>query len=125
MEIKSKFNVGEIVFTECSDNKIVSYIVTDIQSYSNTDGFTYELLRCDEYKEAVKKKKTLSDIRTDHFNRNPFEYIREKYLYSSKLDFIKEKQELADKADKEKYSMLDYPSFSDYFYKEKENELSE
>lgn len=125
MEIKSKFNVGEIVFTECSDNKIVSYIVTDIQSYSKTDGFTYELFRCDEYKEAVKKKKTLSDVRTDHFNRNPFEYIREKYLYSSKWDFIKEKQELADKADKEKYSMLDYPSFSDYFYKEKENELSE
>lgn len=118
MEIKSKFNIGEVVFTECSDNKIISYIVIDIQSYSKTDGFTYALFRCDEYKEAVKKKKTLSDVRTDHFNRNPFEYIREKYLYSSKWDFIKEKQELADQADKEKYSMLDYPLFSDYFYKE-------
>lgn len=125
MEIKSKFNVGEIVFTECSDNTIISYIVVDIHSYSKTEGFTYTLFRCNEYKEAVKNKKTLSDIRNNYSNRNPFEYVREKYLYSSKWDFIKEKQELADQADKEKYSMLDYPLFSDYFYKEKENELSE
>ena len=119
MEIKSKFERGDYVFTIWPGaehgNETVIYIVIDVAEYSAKSGFTYKLLRSSTFRRAVDKKLTLQELNKEYADHCPFDYIREEYLFKNKEEYLSRKQLLADQAEQKIKEMESYPSIETFF----------
>ena len=90
MEIKSRFEIGEIAI-----DSFLGYLhcvmILDIESYTPNDGFIYKVIEDDCFNDIVSDKLTLQEHITQCKINKTSNYIRcakEKNLYKNTFEFI-------------------------------------
>lgn len=99
MELKSKFNEGDLVFIKHPIG-ICAFVIISISSYSKEDGFCYKCLSIERLNQNVEEHKSI--IRTEN---NEFDFFNEKYLYRDNYDYMLEQIEIANEIENKKHEI--------------------
>ena len=99
MELKSKFNEGDLVFINHPIG-ICAYVIISIESYSKNDGFCYKCLSIDRLQRNVEEHNLINCV-----NNDEFDFFNEEYLYSDNYDFMFKQMEIANKIENKKHEI--------------------
>lgn len=91
MEIKSKFDKGDVVVAFCgSDEKLHSYLIKDIAGYDpETNEFKYECLRINNTVKAHSREVKYNDLINTKDSRISL-YFYDHELYADPFDYIRD-----------------------------------
>lgn len=99
MELKSKFNEGDLVFINHPIG-VCAYVIISISTYSQNDGFCYKCLSIDRLKRYVDE-----NISIDRVESKEFDFFREEYLYKDNYDYLFKQIEIANKIENKKHEI--------------------
>lgn len=100
MELKSKFNEGDLVFINHPIG-VIAYVIISISSYSKNEGFCYQCLSIDRLKRFVEEE----NISIDRVESNEFDFFNEKFLYKDNYDYMFKQMEIANKIENKKHEI--------------------